>query len=94
VLQFQTPQALAEYLLGDIELRHKYLKLPDPVENELAQKSRELGLPEGILLGLGAVLVLLLDEIFKGEVIEDNEPRSNHVSKSTLVECRLMGQAA
>lgn len=53
---------LVKYLLDDIELRRKYVKLPDQVERELAQRSRELGLGEGILLGLGAALLLLLLE--------------------------------
>jgi len=62
----QEDPALLDYLLGDIELKRKYVKMPDQVERDLAKRSRELGLAEGVLLGLGAaLLLLLLAEIFK-----------------------------
>lgn len=62
----QEDPALVDYLLGDIELKRKYVKMPDQVEKDLAKRSRELGLAEGVLLGLGAaLLLLLLAEIFK-----------------------------
>ena len=59
--------ALAEYLLSDVELKRKYVKMPDQVENQLVQTSRQLGIAEGVLLGLGAaLLVLLLAEALTG----------------------------
>lgn len=64
----QNDPALAEYLLGDVELKRKYVKLPDQVENQLAQASHQLGVAEGVLLGLGAaLLVLLLAEALGGK---------------------------
>src|SRR2546425_37326 len=63
----QQDPALAEYLLGDVELKRKYVKLPDQVENQLVQTSHQLGVAEGVLLGLGAaLLLLLLAEALKG----------------------------
>ena len=50
--------ALVEYLLSDVELKRKYVKLPDQVELELQKKSQELGLGEGVLLFLGAIMLL------------------------------------
>jgi hypothetical protein len=52
--------ALAEYLLSDVELKRKYVKMPDQVENQLVETSRQLGVAEGVLLGLGAALLFLL----------------------------------
>ncbi len=52
--------ALAEYVLSDTELKRKYVKLPDQMENQLAEQSRQLGLAEGVLLGLGVALLLAL----------------------------------
>ncbi len=59
--------ALAEYILSDVELKRKYVKLPDQVEGQLAKASHDLGVAEGVLLGLGAaLLILLLAEALKG----------------------------
>ena len=59
--------ALAEYLLGDVELKRKYVRMPDQVETQIAQTSHQLGVAEGVLLGLGAaLLVLLLAEALNG----------------------------
>jgi hypothetical protein len=59
--------ALAEYLLSDVELKRKYVKMPDQVESQLVETSRQLGVAEGVLLGLGAaLLVLLLAETLNG----------------------------
>ena len=59
--------ALAEYLLSDVELKRKYVKMPDQVENQLVETSKQLGVAEGVLLGLGAaLLVLLLAEALNG----------------------------
>ncbi len=59
--------ALAEYLLADVELKRKYVRIPDQVETQLAETSHRLGVAEGVLLGLGAaLLVLLLAEALNG----------------------------
>jgi len=59
--------ALAEYLLADVELKRKYVRMPDQVETQLAETSHQLGVAEGVLLGLGAaLLVLLLAETLNG----------------------------
>jgi len=52
--------ALMDYLLTNAELRQKYCKLPDEVEQELKKKSKELGLSEAILIALGIVLLFAL----------------------------------
>ncbi len=66
--------ALAEYLLSDVELKRKYVKLPDPVENQLVETSRQIGVAEGVLLGLGAaLLLLLLAEAMNGSKSKKNQ---------------------
>ncbi len=60
--------AFAEYVLSDVELKRKYVKLPDQMEGQLAKASHDLGLAEGVLLGLGAaLLIILLAEAMKGK---------------------------
>ncbi len=57
--------ALAEYVLNDIDLKRKYVKLPNQLEQDLESRSKQLGLAEGVLLGLGvALLIALLAEAF------------------------------
>ena len=59
--------ALMDYLFTNAELRQKYCKLPDEVEQELKKKSKELGLSEAILIALGIVLLFaLLAELRRG----------------------------
>jgi hypothetical protein len=50
--------ALVEYLLDDVELKRKWMKLSEEHEKQLAESSRRLGLAEGVLLGLGVALLL------------------------------------
>jgi predicted Holliday junction resolvase-like endonuclease len=57
--------ALAEYVLNDIELKRKYVKMDNKLEQQLEAQSKQLGLAEGVLLGLGvALLIALLAEAF------------------------------
>jgi predicted Holliday junction resolvase-like endonuclease len=57
--------ALAEYVLNDIDLKRKYVKMDNKLEQQLEAQSKELGLAEGVLLGLGvALLIALLAEAF------------------------------
>ncbi len=57
--------ALAQYVLNDVELKRKYVKLPNQIEQDLELRSKQLGLAEGVLLGLGvALLIALLAEAF------------------------------
>jgi predicted Holliday junction resolvase-like endonuclease len=57
--------ALAEYVLNDIDLKRKYVKMDDKLEQQLEVQSKQLGLAEGVLLGLGvALLIALLAEAF------------------------------
>ena len=57
--------ALAEYVLNDIDLKRKYVKLDNKLEQQLELQSKQLGLAEGVLLGLGiALLIAVLAEAF------------------------------
>jgi hypothetical protein len=69
----QEDPALAEYLLSDVELKRKYVKLPDRVENQIVETSRQMGVAEGVLLGLGAALLLLL----LAEALNGSKPKRN-----------------
>lgn len=52
--------ALLEYIFSDAKIRRKYVKILPKTEQELRQLARETGIAEGILLGLGVALLLLL----------------------------------
>ena len=55
--------ALLEYVYSDAEIQRKYIKLTPEIESKLKKYSEKSGLAEGILLGLGAALLLYL--VFK-----------------------------
>ena len=55
--------ALLDYIFSDAEIQRKYVKINPEVEEDLKRISRETGIAEGLLLGLGVALLLWL--IFK-----------------------------
>jgi len=55
--------ALLEYVFSDADIQRKYVKINPKVDEELKRISRQTGIAEGLLLGLGVALLLLL--VFK-----------------------------
>lgn len=52
--------ALLEYVFSDADIQRKYVKINPKVDEELKRISRQTGIAEGILLGLGVALLLWL----------------------------------
>lgn len=62
ILILKEDPALMDYLLKKVELKQKYLKLPEDVEEKLKDKARESGLSEAALILLGLFLLFALLE--------------------------------
>ncbi len=56
--------ALLDYIFSDAEIRRKYVKIPSDVEEGLKRAAHQTGVAEGVLIGLGAALLLAI--IFGG----------------------------
>jgi len=52
--------ALLDYLFSDAEIKRKYVKVPADLEAKLKKTSHDTGVAEGILIGLGLVLLLAI----------------------------------
>jgi hypothetical protein len=52
--------ALLDYLFSDSRISRKYVKVPAEIEEGLKKVANQTGVAEGILLGLGAMLLLVV----------------------------------
>lgn len=52
--------ALLDYLFSDSKIRRKYVKIPSEIEEDLKRAANQTGVAEGILMGLGAMLLLAI----------------------------------
>lgn len=52
--------ALLDYIFSDAEIRRKYVRIPADLEAELKRAAHQTGVAEGILIGLGAALLLAI----------------------------------
>lgn len=56
--------ALLDYIFSDAKIRRKYVRIPSDIEEGLKRAAHQTGVAEGVLIGLGAALLLAI--IFGG----------------------------